>query len=262
MDKLSLLRRLLDVSEKIITDNFEECIIKPIRDSESYEHSEYLKCLFPYVMDIIVRRAFRLSKGVWHLCNQGYGDAGIGAVRTLFELCIDVEYIKQDKENRVERFYDHHWYAGAKFSMDLYTQMRKSVPREKQNKIIGEYNRVKSKYQDFNDLWWSGKKPDQMAKEVGMPMSNFKLVYGTLSTYVHSYSHTLDYEGEVKDDCIRIIPTQLTPSAKLLDFVAMITTIYFKYLMEGWLDASGASTTPELQRLFEEIKSTYKEWRM
>ena len=102
MDKLRLLRRLLDVSEEIISNSFEEYIIKPLidlRDSPGVKYSDFVKSesMFTYVVDMIIRKAFRLSKGVWHLCNKGYGDVGVGAVRTLIELCIDVDYIKQDK---------------------------------------------------------------------------------------------------------------------------------------------------------------------
>ncbi len=269
MDKLKLLRRLLDVSEKIITNSFEEYVFegyvkKPLMGQlmdlidSTEEYSDVEKSIFHYVfvMDIIIRKAFRLSKGFWHLCNQGYGDAGAGAVRTLLELCIDVEYIKQDKENRVERFCEH-WYVARKFSMDLHTHRGDSIPGEIRNKIINEYETVKNKYPDFKDCLWSGKKPEQMAKDVEISKVCFKGIYGTLSTYVHSYFHTMDAKSEYKSDHINIIPTQLTPSVELSNLVIANTTVFFKHLMEEWLNATGVPITTELQRVFDDIKNTY-----
>lgn len=251
MNKLQLLRRLLDISEQIIKGNYEEYILKPLSNLKCEEYSDFVKKSFPFVMHMIICWAFRLSKGIWHLCNQGYADTALGLCRTLVELDITVNYIKQDEENRVERFHEH-WYVGRKFEMDSFTLLGKAVPSHVRKEILNDYNRVKAKYKDFKDMWWSGKPPEQMAKDIRAPAPLRKL-YGKLSTYVHSYVHVID---KFNKNGVLSHPV-LTPSPELSDFAIGLATIYFIKLMKEWLDASGVSMTDELQHILDDVKSTY-----
>jgi len=204
-----------------------------------------------YWVYITTFRAFRLSRGILHLCQQGYADISLILYRSLLELRITLAYIEQDRENRTELFLDH-YFIWEKWWMDSKTQGGRSVPGQERKEIMKEYNRVKAKYP--NKYWWAGKNIEQIAKEAKVD-TNIRNWYGYLSTHVHSCAHILD--KFVRNNEI-FFPSSIAPSIEYYDSALSSTIISFKSLMEKCLSVLGLSIPPDLQQVFNDIDKELK----
>lgn len=166
--------------------------------------------------------AFAIGKGykthgaVLLLCKQGYGEDASILNRSLFDLLINLLFIKADKtDERAYRYFCYDWilrkkmfnYAqGKQLIMDK-IQERVNSPKPNDttiNEVEEQAKLVQQKY-NYSNSGWSDKTLFEMAKEVGR-FDAYKTVYSLQCQLDHNASRSMneyakqDSEGGITFD--------------------------------------------------------------
>ena len=96
---------LLDLTRKLLDQAMD--IVKTPLSQTSVERKEILYQIF---LRVQLSEALKFGYGAYYSCPNGWGQGGIGAARSIYEILLDIKYINQDdsyKEGRFTRFFDH-----------------------------------------------------------------------------------------------------------------------------------------------------------
>ena len=153
------------------------------------QEAEYLVFLY-----IHTRLALDLAYGAYHSCCHGWSIGAIGAARSIYEICLNVMYIKSKgnttvRNERLKRFmwsvaearHDTMIWRGGKGNL-------KQMCEKKKREIGNQYKAYKTKYEKATPPYkknkWAGIGIKQMAQEVGWEQT-YKGVYEKLSQISH-----------------------------------------------------------------------------
>lgn len=134
-----------------------------------------------------------LHEAIELLASKGFGrEAGI-LLRSMFEATVNVMWIAQDPENRLDRFAAYRYFAA-----EQYRDLRERLPRRnkesfeqrKQYELEGEQVRRESQkgkdqYGFKRGALWSGKPLKEMARDVGW-LSRYEAIYKIYSDVSHA----------------------------------------------------------------------------
>lgn len=152
------------------------------------QEAKYLVFLY-----IHTRLALDLAYGAYHSCCHGWSIGGIGAARSIYEICLNMMYIKSTgnttvRNERLERFM---WsVAEARHDTMIWRgkENLQQMCEEKKREIGNQYKAYKTKYEKATPPYeknkWAGISIKQMAQEVGWEQT-YEDVYGKLSQISH-----------------------------------------------------------------------------
>ncbi len=142
LELLDLTKKLLDQSVEIVNDS--------LPDTESVPAEEVRYSIF---LRVQMSESLKFGYGAYYSCKHGWGHGGIGAVRSIYEILLDIKYINHDKTSKEEhftRFLDH----GDEYlyrKMERIRESGKTVSQQEQNKYTNAYEQLKRKYKNKYD---------------------------------------------------------------------------------------------------------------
>ena len=153
------------------------------------QEAKYLVFLY-----IHTHLALDLAYGAYHSCRHGWPIGGIGAARSIYEICLNTMYIKSKgnkivRNERLERF----MMSIAEVRHDtmicgIGKENLQQMCEEKKQEIGNQYKQYKTKYKKtihpYDKNKWAGISIKQMAQEVGWEQTYID-VYGKLSQISH-----------------------------------------------------------------------------
>lgn len=151
------------------------------------QEAEYLIFLY-----IHTRLALDLAYGAYHSCAHGWSIGGIGAARSIYEICLNTMYIKSGgnktvRNRRLKRFMMSVSEARSD-TMIWRKENLQQTGKKKKREIENQYKAYKTKYKKATPPYqknkWAGISIKQMAQEVGWKQT-YKDVYGKLSQISH-----------------------------------------------------------------------------
>ena len=157
--------------------------------SSTRQESEYL--VFLYIHTYL---ALDLAYGAYHSCDHGWSIGGIGAARSIYEICLNTMYIKSKgsetvRNERLKRF----MMSVSETRNDtmisgIGKENLQQMCEEKKREIGNQYKAYKTKYEKaappYEKNKWAGISIKQMAQLVGWEQT-YKDVYGKLSQISH-----------------------------------------------------------------------------
>lgn len=204
-EQLELCERLLDVAEQL-----------PVRHAEpSNEYQSLLLGFFAKILNGL--------HCVVVLCRAGRATTALPLLRVMFEDSVNLNYIKQQPEERAIKYLEYSWIEKKLMLDDLRAagyEHYAAVRERAENSDWGqEYPRVKDNYPD--ELSWEhftdrsgrprGLKPFHMAKQVGA-QELYRMIYPYASKVAHSTATGLSMY--LSDDAENGVVLVLDPSAK------------------------------------------------
>jgi len=134
-----------------------------------------------------------LHEAIELLASRGFGrEAGI-LIRSMFEATVNVMWIAQDPEQRLDRFAAYRYFAAEQYRDlrgRLPRQTKQSLEERKQYELEGEQIRqesqkAKDQYGFRREALWSGKPLKEMARDVGW-LSRYEAIYKIYSDVSHA----------------------------------------------------------------------------
>lgn len=134
-----------------------------------------------------------LHEAIELLASRGFRrEAGI-LIRSMFEATVNVMWIAQDPEKRLDRFAAYRYFAA-----EQYRELRERLPRQKKEsleqrkqyeseseQVRRDSQKVKNQYGFKRGALWSGKPLKEMAKDVGW-LSRYQVIYKIYSDVTHA----------------------------------------------------------------------------
>ena len=217
---------------------------------------------------IHTRLALDLAYGAYHSCCHGWPIGGIGAARSIYEICLNTMYIKSNRNKivrneRIERFMrsvaeDLHdtmiWRIGK---ADL-----QQMCEEKKREIGNQYKAYKTKYEKATPPYqknkWAGISIKQMAQKVGWEQT-YKDVYEKLSQISHVSEVIIN--DEVIDQTekeIRFNSNLAQNDEHLLDVLDVIFE-YIPLMLDEYMEVFMEPV--EIRRIKRVIQNTQRDYR-
>ena len=227
------------------------------------QEAEYLVFLY-----IHTRLALDLAYGAYHSCCHGWSIGGIGAARSIYEICLNMMYIKSKgnttvRNERLKRFMRS--VAEVRHDTMIWGIGKENLQQmceEKKREIGNQYKAYKTKYEKATPPYkknkWAGISIKQMAQEVGWEQT-YKDVYGKLSQISHvseiiisdevieqtereiHFNSNLDQNDEHLLDVLDVI----------FEYIPLILDEYMEVFMEP----------VEIQRIKRVIQNTQRDYR-
>ena len=235
--------------------------LEPVKSPISSE-DRYLVFLY-----IHTHLALDLAHGAYHSCWHGWPIGGVGAVRSIYETCLNVMYIKSGgnkpmRNEHLERFMmsvteGRHAIMEAKIWKDP-----NCISEEKKKKIGNQYKKYKAKYKNaippYEKNKWAGISVKQMAQEVGWEKT-YKRVYERLSQISHVSEITIS--DEVKEQAEREIHfnSNLDQNDEYLLDVLDVIFEYIPLILDEYIEAF--MEPPEIQRPRSVIRNIQNDYR-
>lgn len=156
-------------------------------------HASYLKEGKSWPLLYLAIQVANLHEAIELLASRGFGrEAGI-LLRSMFEATVNVMWIAQDPDVRLDRYAAYRYYAAEQYR-DLGERLphREEQPLEQRRQYEKESeqarqeaNKVKEQYGFRKGTYWSGKPLKEMAKEVGW-LHRYEALYKIYSDIIHS----------------------------------------------------------------------------
>ena len=217
---------------------------------------------------IHTRLALDLAYGAYHSCCHGWSIGGIGAARSIYEICLNMMYIKSNgnkivRNERLERFMR----SGAEVRHDtmicgIGKEDLQQMCEEKKREIGNQYKAYKRKYEKaippYQKNKWAGISIKQMAQEVGWEQT-YKDVYGKLSQISHVSEIIISDEViEQTESEIHFNSNLDQNDEHLLDVLDVIFE-YIPLILDEYMEVFMESV--EIQRIKRVIQNTQSGYR-
>ena len=156
-------------------------------------HAFYLKEGKSWPLLYLAIQVANLHEAIELLASRGFGrEAGI-LLRSMFEATVNVMWIAQDPDARLDRYAAYRYFAAEQYR-DLGERLprREEQPLEQRRQyekeseqVRQEANKVKEQYGFRKGTYWSGKTLKEMAKEVGW-LPRYEAIYKIYSDVMHA----------------------------------------------------------------------------
>ena len=227
------------------------------------QEDEYLVFLY-----IHTRLALDLAYGAYHSCCHGWSIGGIGAARSIYEICLNMMYIKSKGNTTVrnERLKRFMWsVAEARHDTMIWGIGKENLQKmceEKKREIGNQYKAYKTKYEKaippYQKNKWAGISIKQMAQEVGWEQT-YKDVYGKLSQISHVSEIIISDEViEQTEREIHFNSNLNQNDEHLLDVLDVIFE-YIPLMLDEYMEVFMEPV--EIQRIKRVIQNTQRDYR-
>ena len=235
---------------------------------KSIKLSRGLDGMYSVFLYIHTHLALDLAHGAYHNCCYGWPIGGIGAVRSIYEICLNVMYVesgmnKTIRNGRLERF----MMSVTEARHDTMTSGigRENLQRmdeERKQKIGNQYKEYKAKYEKmippYEKNRWAGISRKKMAQEVGWEKAHGQ-VYELLSQISHVSEMVINDEikGQVRNEMQ--CNSSLNPSNEYLVEVLDVIFEYIPIILDEYMEAFMVPLEIQrLRRVIQNIQNDYK----
>lgn len=212
--------------------------------------------------------ALDLAYGAYHGCCHGWSIAGVGAVRSIYETCLNVMYVKSGRNEtvrnrRLERF----MMSVAEARYDTMTsgisrENLQHMDEEKKREIGNQYKAYKAKYKNVVPTYeknrWAGISIKQMSKEVGWKREH-KRVYEELSQISHVSEIAISDEAKKQTENETHFNSNLNPNDEYLIEVLNVIFEYIPLILDEYIEAFMEPL--EIQHLRKVIRNIQRDYR-
>lgn len=227
------------------------------------QEAEYLVFLY-----IHTHLALDMAHGAYHSCRHGWSIGGIGAARSIYEICLNMMYIKSKGNTTVrnERLQKFMWsVAEARHDTMIWGIGKENLQQtceEKKREIGNQYKAYKTKYEKATPPYeknkWAGISIKQMAQEIGWEQ-RYKDVYGKLSEISH-VSEVIISDKVIEQTAREIhFNSNLNQNDEHLLDVLDVIFEYIPLMLDEYMEVFMAPV--EIQRIKRVIQNTQRGYR-
>jgi hypothetical protein len=198
--------------------------------------------------------AFKTHSAIQLLCRQGYNEDAMARLRTLFEMALDLRYMRFVPDQigaRSERWLD--WAKVVQFHLlgvldrddDYYDDVRKELTEEHADEyqsVLEAIERVKAKGTHWFDdegrrprNHWSGRNTAAIAAEVGW-LTAYDTLFREASQFVHPGMHSFTGFFRFEDPDSVIIDASPSADVDKVRGVLGSAAIYFAHVALAWAE--------------------------
>lgn len=100
-------------------------------------NNPYLKLLHTYT-----EKALRLANGAYYSCYHNHSIAGIGAARSIYEICTAVQYVKKAPNERIKNFVRKETERPREWSESRVETMTKKIKKDDYKSVYGHLSHI------------------------------------------------------------------------------------------------------------------------
>lgn len=100
-------------------------------------NDQYLKFLYTYT-----EKALRLANGAYYSCYHGHPIGGIGAARSVYEICVAVQYVNKVPNERIKEFLRNQSEIPHEWSDSRLERMAKKIKKDDYKSVYGELSQI------------------------------------------------------------------------------------------------------------------------
>ena len=91
---------------------------------------------------IYTEKALQFANGAYYSCHHGYPIAGVGAARSVYEICVAIQYVNEAPTERVKEFVRKQTEEPRKWSNDKVKTMAKKIKKDDYESVYGSLSRI------------------------------------------------------------------------------------------------------------------------